>query len=83
MQAWQMQDAKARFSEVIKLAEHDGPQEITLHGRPVAVVLSRSAFEQLSGRGQSFVEFMQSSPLYGLDELEFEREQSPTRDVSL
>jgi prevent-host-death family protein len=83
MQAWQMQDAKARLSEVIKLAEHDGPQAITLHGRPVAVVLSRLEFEKLSGRGQSFVEFMQSSPLYDLDELEFERDQSMTRDISL
>ena len=83
MQAWQMQDAKARLSEVIKLAEHDGPQAITVHGRPVAVLLSRSAFEQLSGRGQSFVEFMQSSPLYDLDELTFEREQTLTRDISL
>jgi len=83
MQAWQMQDAKARLSEVIKLAEHDGPQAITLHGRPVAVLLSRSEFEKLSGRGQSFVEFMQSSPLYGLDDIEFERDQSMSRDVSL
>ena len=83
MQAWQMQDAKARLSEVIKLADHDGPQEITLHGRPVAVLLSRSEFEKLSGRNQSFVEFMQRSPLYGLDEIDFEREQTMTRDVSL
>jgi prevent-host-death family protein len=83
MQAWQMQDAKARLSEVIKLAEHDGPQEITLHGRPVAVLLSRSEFEKLSGRNQSFVEFMQRSPLHGLDEIDFEREQTMTRDVSL
>ena len=78
-----MQDVKARLSEVIKMAEHDGPQEITLHGRPVAVLLSRSAFEKLSGRNQSFVEFMRSSPLYGLDELEFERDQTVTRDISL
>ncbi len=83
MQAWQMQDVKARLSEVIKLAEHDGLQAITLHGRPVAVLLSRLEFEKLSGRGQSFVEFMQSSPLYGLEELEFERDQSMTRDISL
>jgi prevent-host-death family protein len=83
MQAWQIQDAKARLSEVIKLAEHDGPQEITLHGRPVAVLLSRTEFDKLSTRGQSFVEFMQGSPLYGLDEIEFEREQTGTRDISL
>jgi len=81
MQAWQMQQAKARLSEVIKLAESEGPQEITLHGRPVAVVLSPAEFEKLSGRGLSFVEFMQRSPLYGLDELEFERDRGLARDV--
>ncbi len=49
MQTWQMQEAKARLSELVKLAQSEGPQDITLHGRSVAVVLSRSAFERLSG----------------------------------
>ena len=53
MQSWQMQDAKARLSEVVKRAERDGPQDITLHGRSVAVVLSRDRFDQLSGQAAS------------------------------
>lgn len=32
MHAWQMQEAKARLSEVVKCAESEGPQNITLHG---------------------------------------------------
>ena len=36
---WQLQEAKNRFSEVINSAEHDGPQTITRHGRPVALVV--------------------------------------------
>ncbi len=84
MQTWQMQEAKARLSEVVKRAEVDGPQDITLHGRSVAVVLSRAAFERLSGQGVSVVDFMQASPLAGLDdELVFERDTSLTRDVPL
>jgi len=83
MHTWQMQEAKARLSEVVKLAESEGPQDITLHGRSVAVVLSREAFEQLSCNGQSLVEFMRQSPLYGLDEVEFERDRSVTREVVL
>ena len=54
--------AKARLSEVVKLAESEGPQDITLHGRSVAVVVSRAAFEHLSGSGNSLVEFMRRSP---------------------
>ena len=84
MQTWQMQDAKARLSEVVKRAELDGPQDITLHGRSVAVVMSRTAYERLSGQGASLVTFMQASPLVGLDEeLVFERSTDLTRDLAL
>ncbi len=84
MQTWQMQEAKARLSEVVKRAEVDGPQDITLHGRSVAVVLSRAAFERLSGQMASVVDFMRASPLVGLDDdLIFERDASPTREFQL
>lgn len=83
MPAWQMQEAKARLSEVVKLAESEGPQDITLHGRSVAVVLSKAAFEHLSDSGHSLVDFMRRSPLYGLEEIEFERNRSAAREVTL
>ena len=84
MQTWQMQDAKARLSDVVKRAGSDGPQHITLHGRPVAVVLSHDAYERLSGQRASMLEFMQASPLAGLDdELVFERDPSLARDIAL
>lgn len=83
MQTWQIQEAKARFSELVKLAETEGPQDITLHGRPVAVLVSKRTFDQLSGSGQSLVEFMRRSPLYGLDEIAFERDNSTTREIAL
>lgn len=41
MSSWQLQDAKARLSEVVKKAAQEGPQHITLHGQPAAVVLRR------------------------------------------
>jgi prevent-host-death family protein len=83
MNTWQMQEAKARLSELVKLAELDGPQDITLHGRSVAVVLSRAAYQRLSGQKASLLDFMQASPLTGLeDELTFERSDSLTRDIS-
>lgn len=81
MQSWQMQTAKARLSEVIKHAADDGPQAITVHGRSVAVVISRELFEQLSGNQASLVDFMRQSPLYGSDEIEFERDRSLPREV--
>ena len=83
MQTWQMQTAKARFSELMKRAADHGPQEITLHGRPVAVVISREEFDRLSGGAASLVEFMQQSPLYDQEDIEFERDRSLPREVEL
>jgi prevent-host-death family protein len=83
MHAWQMQEAKARLSELVKRAASEGPQDITLHGRSVAVVLSREAFERISGSERSLVDFMRQSPLYALDDIEFERDSSVTREVAL
>ncbi len=82
MHVWQMQEAKARLSELVKLAESEGPQDITVHGKSVAVVLSRTTFESMSSSKQSLVEFMRRSPLYGLDEITFERDRSVTRGVA-
>jgi prevent-host-death family protein len=83
MRHWQMQEAKARLSEVVKDAEREGPQEITLHGRPVAVVLSREQYDRLAGIGASLVGFMRRSPLYGDEEIDLWRDQSLTRDIPL
>jgi len=80
---WQIQEAKARLSEVVRQAEQEGPQDITWHGRSVAVLLSRSDYERLTGSNESLVDFMQRSPLFDLDELDFSRDRSTTREVSL
>jgi prevent-host-death family protein len=83
MHTWQMQTAKARFSDVVRSAKSDGPQDITVHGKSVAVVLSRELYDRLSGNTQSLVQFMQSSPLYGMEDVVFERDKSATREVHL
>ena len=83
MRTWQIQEAKARLSEVIKDAEREGPQELTSHGRSVAVVVSRAEYDRLAGTGESLVAFIRRSPLYGQDDIEFERNPSLTREVEL
>ena len=83
MRYWQVQEAKAKFSEVIKNAQQSGPQEITSHGKPVAVVLSKEEYERLIGRHASLAEFIRHSPLYGVEELALDREDSLTREESL
>lgn len=80
MQTWQMQDAKARVSELVKSAQSQ-PQDITVHGKSVAVVLSRETFDRLSRAQGTLVDFMRRSPLFETDDVEFDRDASPTRDT--
>lgn len=82
MQSWQMQEAKARMSELVKNAQLQ-PQDITLHGKSVAVVISRETFNRLSQAQDSLVDFMRRSPLYDSEDLVFKRDTSPTRQIEL
>lgn len=82
MKSWQLQAAKARFSEVIKKATKEGPQSITVHGEPSAVVISSAEYERLKHPQESFVKFMRRSPLFGV-ELDLDREQTLTREADV
>ena len=79
---WQLQEAKARLSELVKSAQSKGPQRITVHGKPAAVVLSRTDYDRLTKEKLSFVVFMKKSPLKGTN-LNLVRDKSATRDVNL
>ena len=82
MLTWQLQEAKGKFSEVVKRALNEGPQGITVRGEPVAVVISRAEYARLTKPKPGFVEFMRGSPMTGL-ELDIERPQGLTREIAL
>lgn len=42
---WSLQDAKARFSEVVRKARSGAPQRVTLHGQPAVVIVDPTRFE--------------------------------------
>ncbi|MDR2575630.1 MAG: type II toxin-antitoxin system prevent-host-death family antitoxin [Treponema sp.] len=63
---WQLQEAKAMFSEVIK-ASALKPQIISVRGKDTAVIVSFSEYQKLVRPRQSFYDFIQSSPLRGLE----------------
>jgi prevent-host-death family protein len=60
-----LQDAKARFSELVRRARSEGPQRVTVHGRDEVVVMSADEFHRLKGdrSGQLLVDLMRDSPL--------------------
>lgn len=82
---WQLQAAKARFSEVFRLARSQGPQWITRQGKEAVVVLPAEQFHRLVARAkqpQSLVRFFAESPLAEAG-LQLERILDYGRDVSL
>jgi len=79
---WKLQDAKNRFSEVVKEALRAGPQIVTRRGKETAVVLSVEEYRRLARPDMSLVEFLQSSPL-GDVELDLERDRDTGREVEL
>jgi prevent-host-death family protein len=78
---WQLQEAKAMLSEVIKSAARE-PQIITVRGEETAVVLSMEKYKKLSSPQESLVEFMRNSP-WADTELELpERPSEKMREIA-
>ncbi len=83
--SWQLQAAKARFSELFRRARSEGPQVITRQGKDAVVMLSDDEYQQLVGKAhqpKSLVEFFRTSPLVGV-ELDLERVRDEGREVEL
>ncbi|HWW18914.1 MAG TPA: type II toxin-antitoxin system prevent-host-death family antitoxin [Candidatus Saccharimonadales bacterium] len=82
---WQVQTAKARFSELFRRARAEGPQLITRQGKEAVVMIADEQYEELVGRShqpKTLVEFFRTSPLVGV-ELDLERQKDEGRDIEL
>jgi antitoxin Phd len=82
MKHWQLQDAKARFSDLVRRAQLDGPQTVSVHGKPTAIVVSVQEYARLTSKKPSFLDFMRASPLVGTG-ASFKRNKSLTRKIAL
>ena len=81
---WLLQDAKARFSELVRRVRSEGPQHVTVRGRDEVVVVSAEEFHRLQGKqtGADLIAAIQASPWRELD-IEPARATSPVREVDL
>jgi antitoxin Phd len=82
---WQVQTAKARFSEVFRLARAEGPQRITRQGKEGVVMISDELYQRLtvtSRQPKSLVQFFRESPLVGV-KLDLERDKDAGCDIAL
>ena len=81
---WPLQDAKARFSELVRRVRTEGPQHVTVHGRDEVVVVAAEEFRRLKGdrTGAALAAALQASPYRDID-IEPKRERLPVRAVKL
>jgi prevent-host-death family protein len=78
---WQVQEAKQRFSEVLRAAEGE-PQIVTKHGEEVAVVIDIAEYRRLRGEFVSFMDYLRVAP-YSDEDFDLERQRDLPRDVDL
>ncbi len=77
---WQLQEAKAKFSELVQKAIDDGPQTVTRRGRPAVVVLSAEQFELMKKRQVSLKDLL---AMVSLEDLDLERDRDLPRETDL
>lgn len=82
---WLLQDAKARFSELVRRVRSEGPQHVTVHGRDEVVVVAAEEFRRLQGdrTGRALVAVLQASPHRDIELLIPASKAMPVRDVQL
>jgi len=80
---WLLQDAKARFSELVRRVRSEGPQHVTVHGCGEVVVVAAEEFRRLKGdlTGEALVAVMQTSPCRDID-IEPRRSRMPVRGAT-
>lgn len=82
--SWQLQEAKQKFSELVRRTLEEGPQVVTRHGEEVVVVVPVEEFRRMSKDGEKkmdFKEFLMSAP--DLSVLDLERPKELPRDIEL
>jgi prevent-host-death family protein len=85
---WQLQEAKQRFSEVIRAVVSDGPQVITRHGEEIAVIIDIAEYHRLTAPEADLTEILLAPSTLDdaaavLDQIEAERKHDVGREINL
>lgn len=79
---WQLQEAKAKFSQLIEETKIYDHQTITKNGEPVAVIMSKKEFDKLTRSKTLLLDFFKAAPFQDFD-LDLKRSQDLSRDLEL
>ena len=80
MKTWPLQDAKNKFSQLVEFALTAGPQTVTRHGEPVAVLVSADEYKRMARPKETVREFFR--PLQGSG-VRLERQRDLPRKLKL
>jgi antitoxin Phd len=80
MNTWSLQNAKARFSELVNVCRENGPQMVTRHGRDTVVVISAEEYRRRFAQRTNLKDFLLSAPRV---DLSIERPKDTGREVNL
>jgi antitoxin Phd len=83
MERWKLEDAKARLSEVVRLAGTAGPQLVTIRGREAAVILAPEQYKKLLPKKKGELPLARFLQGLELSKLKIERENDPGREIDL
>lgn len=78
--SWQVQEAKQRFSELVRRTLAAGPQKVTRHGEDVVVVIPAQDYERLTANRPDFKEFLMGAPEGLTEALELASASRPEED---
>jgi antitoxin Phd len=78
--SWKLQDAKAKFSQVVDDALKIGPQYVTRRGQEAVVILSVKEFKKITSKKTSLKQFLLDCPEMD-DDFKFERQKDSSRRV--
>lgn len=79
---WKLQDAKAKFSQIVEDALKIGPQFVTRRGQKAVVVVSVDDYEKMTSQKPTLKEFLLACPKIDTD-FEFERQKDFSRSIEL
>jgi prevent-host-death family protein len=83
MERWKLEDAKARLSEVVRLAGTNGPQLVTIRGQEAAVILAPEEYKQLLPKPKGRLPLVRFLQGLGLGSLDLTREDDTGREMAL
>ena len=80
---WKLEEAKAKFSEVVKRAHDQGPKYVTVRGKQAVAIIDAAELERLLPANPAvvpLVQFLESLYVEGLD---LTRDRDLGRDAAL